>query len=64
MISITMISSKMLNFSYNNKVQKFLKAFRKINVGKIGMPFGTLTHRTEKLARHLARCDLYWHVGK
>ena len=32
MISITMISSKMLNFSYNNKVQKFLKAFRKINV--------------------------------
>ena len=65
MICITMISSIMYNFWYNNNVQKFPKAFRKRNVRKIGTPFGTLARRVEKLARRLAHFHAtfkHWHI--
>ena len=66
-ISITMISSIMQNFLYNNKVQKFPLAFRKRNVWKFGTPFGTLARQNVKLARHSARrvekLARFWHVS-
>ena len=44
MTSITLISSKMYDFLYNNKVKKFPLAFPKGTACKVGTTSGLLAH--------------------
>ena len=66
MICITIISSIMQRFFYNNKVKKFPVAFHERNVWKnwhtfwhVGKTFAMLAPQVEKLARGMTR----WHVN-